>query len=399
MTPKALHITKDHLMRVLREQQGVLFAEPAIVWRNTYGGRGILNIGSDLTETQTDARGYAKVEWWVMSMTAAENPLPIPGEGMTKILIADELFSLDQAAALAGDVLFGAYLHRWPLTKVLDIGGATVVPDFRSVPEDPPIPPHVHAGVIENGKVRSPGKLEAYFFPPTECPPYGLRLERIQTRLGLLPGISKENFLDALEAFGQSDRMYSLLNEFPARAYDGWTIWPGVVHAPGPWPTIEMQTPQDDFNLAAWQLGQRLPEPERQNVFQSLALRGLASTEDFLDQLVDWESSTALDFRDRFYRPATSIEEGFWGRRLQIFFGEFYGEAIELRQGASWTHPPAEVPFAGLVWSGSGLLNGVPIGATASKKREFLAVPQASLTLESDSNDPLVIFTFFPLRT
>ncbi len=398
MTRQALQMTRDELLKTLREQHGILFAEPAMVWRGTYRGRGILASANDLTGLQTDARGYVKVEWWVMSMTAAENPIPVPGEGITRIFIRDESYALDQAAALAGDVLFGAYLHHWPLTKVLDIGGAPVVPDFRPVPEVPPIPPHVHAGRIENGKARPPGKLEAYFFPPTASPPYGLRLEGIHTRLGLQPGISKQNFLDALEAFGQSDRMYSLLNEFPADAYDCWTIRPGVVHAPGPWPTIEMQTPQDDFNLAAWQLGQRLPEPERQNVFQSLALRGLASSEDFLDQLVDWESSTALDFSDRFYRPATSIEEGFWGRRLQIFFGEFYGEAIELSLGTSWTHPPAEEPFAGLVWSGSGLLNGVPIGATSSKMREFLAIPQASLTLESDSHDPLVMFTFFPLR-
>lgn len=398
MTSEAPQITRDLLLRVLRDQQGILFADPAIVWRGTYSGRGILDSGNASKGVPADTRGYAKVEWWVMSMVPAENPLPLPSEGITNIVIGGEPCRLDQAAAFAGDLLFGSDARRWPLTKVLDIGGEPVVPDFTPLAEVPPIPPHVHSGYIENGKVRPPGKLEAYFFPPTEYPPYRLRLQNIKTRLGLKPGVSKQDFLDALQMFGESDRMYSLLNEFSANAYDGWTIQSGVVHAPGPWPTIEMQTPQDDFNLAAWQLAQRLPDSIRAREFQNLVLRGLASTKDFLDQLVDWEASTAIDFKKRFFRPAVTIDEGTWGRRLRTFFDAFHGESIELLPGASWRRPVSDEPFAGLVWSGSGRLNGAPIGAEVERGREFLATPQAKLNLESDPRDPLVIFTFFPLH-
>jgi len=33
---------------------------------------------------------------------------------------------------------------------------------------------------------------------------------------------------------------------------EGWTIVPGVVHAPGPWLILEMQRAQDDFNLVSF---------------------------------------------------------------------------------------------------------------------------------------------------
>ena len=39
---------------------------------------------------------------------------------------------------------------------------------------------------------------------------------------------------------------------------------PGVVHAPGPWVTFEIQKPQDDFHLCAWQLGKQLSNEELQ---------------------------------------------------------------------------------------------------------------------------------------
>ena len=32
---------------------------------------------------------------------------------------------------------------------------------------------------------------------------------------------------------------------------EGWTIRPGVLHAPGPYPTFEIQLAQDDAHLAS----------------------------------------------------------------------------------------------------------------------------------------------------
>ncbi len=59
-------------------------------------------------------------------------------------------------------------------------------------PEAPPIPCHVHAGDVHDGKCVGHGKTEAYFFPPLDVFPYNLQLGRVKTRLGLKPGVTKE---------------------------------------------------------------------------------------------------------------------------------------------------------------------------------------------------------------
>ena len=58
--------------------------------------------------------------------------------------------------------------------------------------EVPPIPCHVHAGEVVGGKCVGHGKTEAYFFPPLDVPPYNLQLGKVKTRLGLQPGVTRE---------------------------------------------------------------------------------------------------------------------------------------------------------------------------------------------------------------
>lgn len=53
---------------------------------------------------------------------------------------------------VAEKLLLGDYAADWPLTKILDIGGAPVGPSFApDKPERPPIPAHVHAGDVVCG--------------------------------------------------------------------------------------------------------------------------------------------------------------------------------------------------------------------------------------------------------
>ena len=42
------------------------------------------------------------------------------------------------------------------------------------------------------GRCVGHGKTEAYFFPPLDVPPYNLKLDSVKTRLGLKPGVTKE---------------------------------------------------------------------------------------------------------------------------------------------------------------------------------------------------------------
>ncbi len=380
----------------VQRQGGIVFANPAIVCRNSYSGRGLF---AAAPLPVRDRSGYAPVEWWVLSTTQAENPDYEPGEGITRLILGDAAtLPLTEALGAAGQCLFGSFLDRWPLTKILDIGGAEVIPDFTDRPEVPPIPPHVHAGIIRDGKAQPPGKHEAYFFPPVGLPPYNLEIRSAKTRLGLKPGTRRDDFIDALSQFGRGDALYDLLNEYPVCPFEGWTIPPRIVHSPGPWPTLELQTPQDDFNLAAWQLAKRLEGDDLKQSFESLVLRGLDSPKRYLEELVDWETSTAADFQERFHHKSRIVERGSWGNRSQIFFGRFYGEALHLEPGQRRETERDIRPVGAIVWCGRGLVNGMEIDANEYTRREFLVTPGHSVEWESLGEHPLIVLLVYPMQ-
>ena len=79
----------DCIARTLSLQNGIVFAERAIVHRGVYRGRNILAPNDSFTVDKTDDRGYLAVEWWIMSITPAVNPVPRDGEGITQLILTD----------------------------------------------------------------------------------------------------------------------------------------------------------------------------------------------------------------------------------------------------------------------------------------------------------------------
>ena len=69
-------------MQVVKTQRGVVFSQPAIVYRGMYSGRGIIAPNEQFSPTLVDRRGYLPVEWWIMSKTEARNAKPIKNEGI-----------------------------------------------------------------------------------------------------------------------------------------------------------------------------------------------------------------------------------------------------------------------------------------------------------------------------
>ena len=199
------------------------------------------------------------VEWWICSLTFAGNPILKDNEGVARFYIHNQPnpILLPEMLQVAEQEVMGNSKHAWPLIKVLDIGGSAITPNITSTTGDttevPPIPAHVHNGYVVNGCVCGHGKLEAYFFPPL---PKGTEPFVAKTRLGVKPNTTKETLVRCMKCFGVNDNMYEQLNVFPVSPFSGWTIECGVIHAPGPYPMFEVQLPQDDGNLLAWQLGQ-----------------------------------------------------------------------------------------------------------------------------------------------
>ncbi len=361
---------------------GFVFLGATIVGRGMYSGRGVVAPNSGLPG-ETDDRGYLPVERWLASVVVALNDKPKQDEGLTRVLLQDGSF-----ACLLRDVqeqLLGRFVSFWPLIKLLDIGGP-MVNAFGKL-ETPPIPCHVHSGACENGRLCGGGKLEAYFFPPL-----AVALEEgIVCRLGVKPGTTKEQVVAAVDRFGQGDDMYALCNCFPVKAGEGWTIRPGVVHSPAPWPTLELQLPQDDFNMLAYKLGQTIQEDaEREAWKKTVALKGLRDARDLVEQAVDLTLSSAPDFEARFKRREKLLTEGAWGLEHQIFFDEFFAKSFSVVAGQRVTVRETR-PCCVFVWRGEGTANGKRV----ERFSEMLIVADNSVEFEAGANG-LLFYSFFP---
>jgi hypothetical protein len=408
----------DLVHDTLQKQNGIIFAEGSLsyVYRISYSGRSIIKPNKSFV-TDADDRGYLPVEMWIMSLTEAENDVKKKDEGLTKLRLTNktgetELHTLAECVKVSEKEILGQYKDLWPLTKILDIGGEYVTPSFplrqSNEPvhkEVPPIPCHIHSGITKRGPNdelvhvgKHTGKNEAYFFPPLNLAPYNSHpVNDATTRLGLKPDVTKEQVLDALDRFALDDTFYDLLNLYKVNPYDGWTIQPGLLHAPGPYITFEIQLPQDDYHMASFRLGETIQdEKERQQMKNSIQLRGLKNGKEFLDNLVDWEECVDPNFKQKHYRPSREISSGEWGKRLQIFFDNFYGEGFEINPGKTMTHS-FDKPFAGLVWSSKGTINGNSIDATVESEREFLVVPNIRVEIHNSGQDTMQIWTVFPL--
>jgi hypothetical protein len=390
-------ITKNDILQTLREQYGVLFAKPAIVHRMQYRGRDIIAKNSRFEQGYTDDRGYVPVEWWIMSLTPAENEKKKQDEGLSKIFVQGKSLLFSQAVALAEKELVGDYKASWPLTKILDIGGDPIKTSLGTT-EVPPIPCHVHSGETNSGRAVGKGKLEAYFFPPVDVPPYKKNFGKTITRIALRADVTKKQVRTHLERFGEDDSMYGLLNVYEMCAYDGWTVHPKTVHAPGPWTTFEIQRAQDDFNLASWRLGERIKPEKKHDYIQRLQLRGLENHDAFVEYAIDWKFNVDKDFEKKWRRPSVMLESGAWGRRLQIFFDQFYGEGIEVTPGQEYIRKEEKQPYAGIVWSGKGSLNKNALDCEKEACKEFLVTPHTSARFKNTGSTPLLIYTVFPLR-
>eukprot|EP00118_Oscarella_pearsei_P004907 m.21791 g.21791 ORF g.21791 m.21791 type:complete len:395 (+) comp28221_c0_seq1:46-1230(+) len=391
----------EHLIsQTIESQKGVVFSRPAIVHRKMYAGRDILAPNSRFDSDLVDSRGYLPVEWWIMSKTPAENPIPKPNEGITHLkLVNGEEIPLPDAISVAEHALLGDHASKWPLPKVLDIGGRPVASSFNTAQEIPPIPCHVHAGVVCDGHCKGPGKLEAYFFPPLDVVPYNLKsMEKVVTRIGIKEGVKKEDFLVAMKQFGKDDSLYDMLRSYEVKPMETWMVRRKVVHAPGPWLTLEMQTPQDDFNMLAWRLGEVLSKEGMADLKENVQLKGLGSEEALLDETVDWAVNTDPEYEAKWRQTCEVLESGPWGRKIQLFYNEFYGEGLIVNAGAKWVGSGDGRPRAGIVWSGFGKVNGMSVSHEGWDAREFLLVPGYDLEVENVSSDvTLMLLIIFPI--
>lgn len=128
-------------------------------------------------------------------------------------------------------------------------------------------------------------------------------------------------------------------------------------------------------------------------------LKGLRDEKEFVEKALDWKTNVDPNFQTKFRNLPQTIASGEWGERFQIFFRKFYGEGFEIKPKQTYVMPAQEKPFAGMVWSGRGLINGNALNVDNKKAKEFLVVPGTEATIYNDGSHSLLIYTVFPFKT
>ncbi len=239
-------------------------------------------------------------ERWFSSTTAADNgPLTSENEGLSHIVFEDggqtETVLLRDAVAELKDQLIGKLWDKynaWPIySKFFDNQGA--------------LPFHIHHDEEHAARVNALGKPEAYYFPPQLNNHGG---DFPYTFFGLQPSVTKEQVLDALEAFTKGDnRITDLSVAYHLTPGTGWNVPPGTLHAPGSLCTYEPQKASDVFamyesvvhdqTLTTDLLWKDTPEDEKGNY-------------EYLLGVIDWELNTNPNFgKDHFMAPIPVSDE------------------------------------------------------------------------------------------
>jgi hypothetical protein len=238
-------------------------------------------------------------ERWFSSTTKADNgPLTISDEGLSyvvcgdsdsapKALLVDAVAEL--GAKLLGEGLWGRY-GKWPIySKFFD--------------NRAPLPHHLHQRPEHAALVGMDGKPESYYFP-VQLNNYGAEFPH--TYFGLEPGTNPEQVRRCLEIWNQGDnRITDLSKAYRLEPGTGWYVPAGVLHAPGSYCTYEPQWASDVFAMfqslvsevpIAWELLVKNVPPEKQHDL------------DFLVSMIDWETNTVANFKERFFRPPVPLK-------------------------------------------------------------------------------------------
>ncbi len=234
-------------------------------------------------------------ERWFGSTTIAANEGASPDEGLSYCEFGGERFTLRDAIAtlkseIVGDAIWSKY-GRWPVySKFFDNMG--------------PIPHHMHQNAEQAKLVGQEGKPESYYFPP-QMNAIGNNFP--YTFMGLEPGTTKQDVVDALARWNEGDNgILDLSKAYRLKPGTGWLIPPCVLHAPGSLVTFEPQWGSDVFGMYQ-SLVEGRPVP------RSLLTKDFPEDKhndlEYLVDALDWERNVDPNFKDNNYLEPINIGE------------------------------------------------------------------------------------------
>lgn len=286
------------IRKVFKDNNGIFRMIPVFVPRRASSPGMRLRLHPDDLYALGLHRGPIKERWFSSIIKCSNGPDTAPDEGLSYVSYSDDpndRFLFRDAVEELGAELIGEDLMKtygtWPMySKFFDFGD--------------PLPHHLHLGFEDAARIGSPGKPEAYYFPPQYNNYPG---SFPHTYFGFSPEVTKDQVRERLECYETADgRITELSRAFRIQLGTGWYTAPGVVHAPGSYLTYEPQWNADVNshyeNITRCdiypyeQLVECCPEDKKRDM-------------DYILGLMDWEKNVDPDYRKHYFRPPIVMAE------------------------------------------------------------------------------------------
>ncbi len=378
---------KERIDIEIRENDGILRLAPAWVARAFLppGKR----LGLSESAYQLGDRGGI-CERWLASTTRADNPIPVPDEGLSFIKLSDgSKILLKDAVDEAGDILLGVEYAR----RHDGLGRLAKIFDYADR-----LPFHIHQMEQHARLVGCNSKEEAYYFP--EDVDMGPAPE---TYFGVHPYITREKKYDVLLPHlseWKDDAILQHSRAFKQLPGDGFHVPAGTLHAPGSALTIELQEDSDVFAMLQARVG--AVAISKDLLFKDVRPEDRkAHGEKIILELVDWEVNGDPFFYENRHTPPRLIEESRLGgcEEYWIFYNtrKFSGKRLIIKPGRVYksVEPGA---YNVLVWRGKGQFDNVSVeGENHEKDELFICADRAGDAIEVGNTGriDMIIYKFF----
>jgi len=229
------------------------------------------------------------------------------------------------------------------------------------------LPLHMHPKAKYANRVGMNQKPESYYFPAELN---AITYDHDFTYFGLLPGTTKEQFLECIRNYNKCDNnVLSLSQAYKIKLATGWFLPAGILHAPASLVTYEPQYISDSLVFYQNVVESNYLINDRMNdAIIPKDFRG--DRAEYLLELVDWESNFG-NFHEKFFHEPLAVKpaeemfaegyyeewisygaEDFSAKRLRVF----PGQTVIIKDAAS---------YGFVMMQGNGQINNMAIETPA----------------------------------
>lgn len=229
------------------------------------------------------------------------------------------------------------------------------------------LPFHMHPKAKYANRVGMNQKPESYYFPVELN---AITYDHDITYFGLLPGTTKEQFLECIRNKNKGDNnILSLSQAYKIKLGTGWFLPAGLLHAPASLVTYEPQYISDSLVFYQNVVESKYIIDDHMN--DAIIPRDYKGDRaEYLVELIDWESNFG-NFREKFYHEPLPVKpgeemlaEGYYEEWISYGSKDFSAKRLRVLPGQTVTIKDA-ASYGFIMVQGDGLINNMRIETPA----------------------------------